>query len=200
MLFRSVSQSRYTNGGTFSTGDLRGAAGATGAAGSKWYNGAGTPAAGTGVSGDYYLNTTNGDVYVKTTSWAVITNIKGETGATGSAGANGATWLSGSSAPTTQGVNGDFYLNTTTYDVSLKTAGTWNVVVNIKGPIGNTGTTGATGATGKGISSITKTNTVGQIDTYTITYTDSTTTTFDVAISSLVASIVTGKQIGRAHV
>lgn len=176
----------YTSGGTYSTGDLRGAAGATGAAGSKWYNGAGAPSAGTGVSGDYYLNTTNGDVYVKTTSWAVLTNIKGATGATGatgSAGANGATWLSGSSAPATQGVNGDFYLNTTTYDVSLKTAGTWNVVVNIKGATGNTGatgSTGATGATGKGISSITKTNTVGQIDTYTITYTDSTTTTFDV--------------------
>ena len=173
----------YTSGGTYSTGDLRGAAGATGAAGSKWYNGVGAPSAGTGVSGDYYLNTANGDVYVKTTSWAVLTNIKGATGATGatgSTGANGATWLSGSSAPTTQGVNGDFYLNTTTYDVSLKTSGTWNVVVNIKGPIGNTGATGATGATGKGISSITKTNTVGQIDTYTITYTDSTTTTFDV--------------------
>jgi hypothetical protein len=36
------------------------------------------------------------------------------------------------------------------------------------------------GDTGKGITSITKTNTVGLVDTYTITYSDNTTSTFDV--------------------
>lgn len=45
---------------------------------------------------------------------------------------------------------------------------------------GDTGLTGETGATGKGITSITKTGTVGFVDTYTITYTDETTATFDV--------------------
>ena len=39
---------------------------------------------------------------------------------------------------------------------------------------------GATGAAGKGISSITKTGTSGLVDTYTITYTDNTTSTFTV--------------------
>lgn len=39
---------------------------------------------------------------------------------------------------------------------------------------------GEQGETGNGISSITKTATVGKVDTYTITYTDGTTTTFDV--------------------
>lgn len=55
-----------------------------------------------------------------------------------------------------------------------------------KGDKGDTGATGpqgpegATGATGNGIASIAKTATVGKTDTYTITYTDGTTTTFDV--------------------
>ena len=39
---------------------------------------------------------------------------------------------------------------------------------------------GATGATGRGIASIAKTSTSGAVDTYTITYTDGTTSTFDV--------------------
>ena len=42
------------------------------------------------------------------------------------------------------------------------------------------GEQGIQGETGNGISSITKTATVGKVDTYTITYTDGTTTTFDV--------------------
>ena len=42
------------------------------------------------------------------------------------------------------------------------------------------GDTGATGATGNGISSIAKTSTSGLVDTYTITFTNGTTTTFTV--------------------
>lgn len=45
---------------------------------------------------------------------------------------------------------------------------------------GNIGPTGPTGATGNGIASITKTGTSGLVDTYTITYTDGTTSTFEV--------------------
>lgn len=47
-------------------------------------------------------------------------------------------------------------------------------------PRGAKGDTGATGETGNGIASITKTGTSGLVDTYTITYTDGTTTTFTV--------------------
>lgn len=47
-------------------------------------------------------------------------------------------------------------------------------------PRGNKGETGDTGETGNGIASITKTGTSGLVDTYTITYTDGTTTTFTV--------------------
>ena len=49
-----------------------------------------------------------------------------------------------------------------------------------KGQKGDTGDTGETGPTGNGIASITKTSTSGLVDTYTITYTDGTTTTFEV--------------------
>ena len=48
------------------------------------------------------------------------------------------------------------------------------------GDKGDKGDTGSTGATGNGISSITKTGTSGYVDTYTIAYTDGTSTTFDV--------------------
>lgn len=49
-----------------------------------------------------------------------------------------------------------------------------------KGDTGDTGPTGPTGATGNGIQSIAKTGTSGLVDTYTITYTNGTTTTFTV--------------------
>ena len=49
-----------------------------------------------------------------------------------------------------------------------------------KGDKGNTGATGATGATGNGIASVTKTGTSGLVDTYTITFTNGSTTTFTV--------------------
>jgi hypothetical protein len=47
------------------------------------------------------------------------------------------------------------------------------------------------GAAGKGISNITKTGTSGLVDTYTITYTDATTSTFTVTNGSSGADIVT---------
>lgn len=49
-----------------------------------------------------------------------------------------------------------------------------------KGPQGATGATGANGQDGNGIVSITKTGTSGLVDTYTIAYTDGTTSTFNV--------------------
>ncbi|HCS19734.1 MAG TPA: protoporphyrinogen oxidase, partial [Bacteroidetes bacterium] len=52
--------------------------------------GAGTPSSGTGVNGDYYLNTASGDVYLKSSgSWSIATNITGPTGSTGATGATG---------------------------------------------------------------------------------------------------------------
>lgn len=49
-----------------------------------------------------------------------------------------------------------------------------------KGDTGETGATGQTGATGNGIASIAKTGTSGLVDTYTITFTDGSTFTYNV--------------------
>ena len=49
-----------------------------------------------------------------------------------------------------------------------------------KGAKGDTGEKGDTGNTGNGIASIVKTSTSGLVDTYTITFTDGTTTTYEV--------------------
>jgi len=51
----------------------------------------------------------------------------------------------------------------------------------LPGADGEDGAAGANGATGRGIVSVLLTNTVGLVKTYTITFTDETTTTFDVA-------------------
>jgi len=74
------------------------------------------------------------------TAWNSLTYAVGAKGETGDAGA---TWLSGSVDPTTEGVDGDYYLNTTTYDVFKKASGSWTVLLNIKGPTGLKGDTGA---------------------------------------------------------
>ena len=141
-------------GDTGATG-AQGSQGNTGAAGATWLSGTSNPATGNGVNGDFYLNTTTWDVYKKTSgAWASTGNIKGATGSqgsTGAAGAAGATWLSGTSNPASStGANGDFFLNTTTWDVFKKTSGTWASTGNIKGATGATGATGPQGPAGAG--------------------------------------------------
>lgn len=80
--------------------------------------------------------------------------IQGETGptgpqgATGAKGADGATWLSGTAAPTTQGANGDYFINTVTWDIYKKASGTWSKSGNIKGAKGDIGAAGAKGDKG----------------------------------------------------
>ena len=67
----------------------------------------------------------------------------------------------------------------------------WQLIAE-KGTKGDTGATGQTGATGNGISSVAKTGTSSNIDTYTITYTNGTTTTFDVTNANVVNEISSG--------
>jgi hypothetical protein len=85
------------------------------------------------------------------------TGVTGPIGATGPTGPTGVTGVAGYSVlsgivdPTTEGVNGDFYINTATNQIfGPKAAGTWPSGVNLVGPTGATGPTGAgtTGATG----------------------------------------------------
>lgn len=76
----------------------------------------------------------------------------GPTGATGPAGADGTdgnTVLYGTAAPTTEGVDGDFYIRTTTnFIYGPKAGGVWPSGTSIVGPTGATGATGATGPAG----------------------------------------------------
>ena len=135
----------------------KGDTGETGAQGPKGDTGE-TGATGNGISSavlnaDYTLtlNFTDG------TSYTTPTPIRGATGATGETGATGPAGPQGE-----QGPKGD----------TGETGAT--------GAIGPQGPTGPTGATGNGIQSITKTGTSGLVDTYTILFTDGTTTTFTV--------------------
>lgn len=132
--------------------------------GATWSSGITVPSG--GVDGDFYLRTTTYDVYKKISgTWTIIVNIQGATGATGttgttgatgSAGATGATgangtdgstWSQGSVAPS-GGVNGDFYLRTSNYDIYQKITGTWTVIGNFQGPTGSTGAAGTNGTNG----------------------------------------------------
>ena len=151
----------------------KGATGATGTRGSTWT--AGTACTGTSATGtvfatgiasalvnDMYLNTSTGYVYkcvtagnASTAKWAYVGSIKGATGAAGAKGADGddgadgATWLFGTATPTTSnGKDGDFYLNTSTWDVYSRVSGAWTKKGNIKGATGATGPTGAKGDKG----------------------------------------------------
>jgi hypothetical protein len=129
-----------------------GATGAAGQDGATWYQGSGVPSG--GYVGDFYLRTSTYDVYQNIAgTWTIIANIKGAdgddgaTGADGTDGTDGATWTSSSSAPS-GGVDGDFHLRTSNWDVYKKTAGSWAVIGNIKGADGSAGATGAAGADG----------------------------------------------------
>lgn len=61
-----------------------------------------------------------------------------------------------------------------------------------KGDKGDKGDTGATGPTGNGISFITKTGTAGSVDTYTITYTNGNTSTFNVTNGEVTEAALAG--------
>lgn len=69
-------------------------------------------------------------------------------GTTGAAGAPGSQTYSGSTTPSSGlGINGDWYFNTTTWDVSKKVGGSWATQGNIKGAQGIQGAGGANGST-----------------------------------------------------
>jgi hypothetical protein len=150
----------FWNGSAWKEEVSQGATGPSGTDGATWLSGTEVPLS-QGKDGDFYLNTRNYDVYKKESGkWTKIGNIKGATGqagATGKAGADGATWLFGTAAPTGQGKDGDFYLNTSTFDVYHKASGSWSKTGNIKGATGTRGSQWLSGT------SITGTNATGTV-------------------------------------
>ena len=117
----------------------------------------------------------------------------GETGPQGEQGPDGSSVLTGHGVPSSLlGKNGDSYIDLDTWDYYLKDNEEWSKNGNIKGATGEQGPKGETGETGPqgqagqngtdGVSvvSITKTDSEGLVDTYTITYSNDTTSTFTV--------------------
>jgi hypothetical protein len=129
----------FTGTGTYSSWSVN-LAGAVGVAGATGPTGVTGPVGSTGPTGVTGVTGVTGPTGVGTT---------GATGPTGVTGAQGYSVLNGIVDPTTQGVDGDFYINTATNQIfGPKAAGTWPAGVNIVGPTGPTGVTGATGPTG----------------------------------------------------
>ncbi|MBT3275356.1 MAG: hypothetical protein HN368_19530 [Spirochaetales bacterium] len=107
-----------------------GRTGGTGSSGSLWYTGENLPDEELGNDGDYYLITIGGSLYQKIDGeWSYIGNI------TGADGLDGKNWLAGTAHPddSSEGVNGDFYLETDTGNTYIKSAGIWTFNSNIEG-------------------------------------------------------------------
>lgn len=99
----------------------------------------------------------------------IIDGVDSEIKAEGKDGLDGNTILNGTNNPTNDlGKDGDFYINTSNWDVFLKENGEWISKGCLKG------------YTGVGIKTIEKTGSEGNVDIYTITYSDGTTTNFSV--------------------
>lgn len=74
----------------------------------------------------------------------------------------------------------DLWIASDTLDGYVYDGSVWINLGPLKGDTGATGPQGIQGITGNGIASVALTNTVGNTKTYTITFTDTSTTTFDV--------------------
>ena len=113
--------------------------GTPGADGKTILNGTSDPLTGTGVDGDFYINTTLNTIFGPKASgaWPAVgvslvgsKGDIGETGAPGSNGLDGKTILNGTLDPLVgTGVDGDFYINTTLNTIfGPKTSGAWPAV------------------------------------------------------------------------
>ncbi len=127
---------------------------AAGAADGTLLYGAGLPGSGTGKDLDSYINTLTGIFYKKSAgAWSQVFSMatgpqgpQGLAGTNGTNGTDGNTILFGTSNPsnTLTGVNGNFYINTSTYKLfGPKTAGVWGDGISMLGVGIPTG--GATG-------------------------------------------------------
>ncbi len=136
-----VNVTTITGAGTFAswTVNLAGAPGPAGADGNTIVSGTAAPTT-EGVDGDYYFDTDDLVWYGPKAAgtWpATGDTILGTDGLNGLDGLDGNTVLNGTVDPTTEGVDGDFYINTTTDSIfGPKTAGVWGSGTSLVGPAG----------------------------------------------------------------
>ena len=86
-----------------------------------------------GVNGEFFINTTTWDIFgpKASGSWPAGVSLIGPTGDTGP---QGETVLNGTVDPTTEGEDGDFYINTTDWKIfGPKAAGVWPTGASLKG-------------------------------------------------------------------
>jgi hypothetical protein len=110
--------------------------------------GAGAPGPGDGNDGDFWIRTTTNFIYGPKASgtWPAGVSLVGP------AGADGKTILNGTVDPTTEGVNGDFYINTASDTIfGPKAAGVWPAGTSLVGPQGDPGDPGDPGDDGLSI-------------------------------------------------
>lgn len=100
----------------------------------KWYYGEKAPDDSIEANlGDFYFEYRDCDVHTYTEDgWKRAFNMKGENGKSGVNGTNGASWLSGEGKPgSTDGRNGDYWMNTKTFTVYEKKSGKWHYKTRI---------------------------------------------------------------------
>jgi hypothetical protein len=128
--------------------------------GSNFLVGSGAPASTLGEDGDVYYDSDGQTFYgpKENGDWGDGSSATGPAGPQGAvgpegpAGADGSQFLSGAVAPTTQGVNGDFYLNTATGELyGPKAGGVWGSPTDLTGPAGADGADGSQILSGAGV-------------------------------------------------
>jgi len=127
-------------------GQISRAGGAQGLPGHSVLNGSGVPGGGTGANGDFYIDTTAHAIYGPKTAgaWGSATSLIGPSGTAAN------TIWNGSGDPSTgDGVDGDFWINTTSNKIFGPKATTWPAGVSLVGPAGSPGSPGSPGADGK---------------------------------------------------
>ncbi len=124
-----------------------GATGATGSVGSQGPAGNNGATGATGPQGPLGLTGPAGPQGPAGSTGAI--GLTGFAGSNGTPGLDGKTVLNGTNNPITQGVNGDFYINTSTNTLfGPKANGSWPAGVSLVGPQGAAGQTGQTGPAG----------------------------------------------------
>jgi hypothetical protein len=128
-----------------------GSQGPQGIPGNTVLYGAGTPAAGTGVDGNFYINTSTNFIYGPKAAgaWPAGTSLVGPQGTQGIQGVAGNTVLYGAGVPATGlGIAGNFYINTSNNFIYGPKTTVWPAGVSMVGPQGATGNTGSQGIQG----------------------------------------------------